>query len=456
MRRGHKLLALCAIALAAIGLGALAIVREPAIAPIDPTQPRSFAPELVRRGADLAALGDCNTCHTAPGGEAYAGGLALPTPFGTIYSTNITPDAATGIGVWSERAFRRAMREGVDREGRHLYPAFPYDHFTLVSDEDDLALYAFLMTRRPARAVPHENELALPLKLRALLAGWKLLFLRPGPFRPDAAHDAVWNRGAYLVEGIGHCGACHTPRNGLGAEKADQRFAGGEAEGWRAFTINAASSSPIPWDADSLFAYLREGWHGLHGVARGPMAPVTDNLANVPDADVRAIAVYVASVIGEASPERRREGDTLSRSGQPAGTGVKPQSAGSQGLPATIAGDEPGAKIYAGACAPCHESGRPVPYGGIDLSLSTVINDGSPRNLVNILLGGIPAADGLRAPVMPGFAGVLGDDELAALSAYLRSRFSRKPAWADLAAAPPEVRRLASDHASGIRASANP
>jgi mono/diheme cytochrome c family protein len=421
------------IALVALGAIAMAFVWTPEIAPIDPSRLARLDPGLVRKGAKLAALGDCNTCHAAPDGEAFAGGQPMPTPFGTIYSTNITPDPETGIGRWSEEAFRRAMCEGVDREGRHLYPAFPYDHFTLVSDADDDALYAFLMTRKPAHATAPANRLPFPLNQRPVLIGWNLLFLRRGPFKPDPAHDDLWNRGAYLVEGIGHCGACHTPRNMFGAEKRNEAFAGGEAEGWRAFPINASSPAPIPWDADALYAYLRQGWHGLHGVAGGPMAPVTDNLASVPDADARAIAVYVASLMGEPAQERREQGERLSAGAKLFGVGGKPQSAGGQAAPPQAAGGV-GASIYAAACASCHESGRPVPYGGINLALSTGINGENPRNLLNILLAGLPAADGARAPIMPGFGAILTDAQIAALTSYLRSRFSTKPAWSDIPA----------------------
>jgi mono/diheme cytochrome c family protein len=427
------------VALVALGAVVVAFVWTPEIAPIDPGRQSRLDPELVRKGANLAALGDCNSCHTAPDGQAFAGGVPIPTPFGTIYSTNITPDPETGIGRWSEETFRRAMREGVDREGRHLYPTFPYDHFTLVSDADDDALYAFLMTRKPAHARAPANGLPFPLNQRPVLVGWNLLFLRQGSFMPDRAHDDLWNRGAYLVEGIGHCGACHTPRNMFGAEKRNEAFAGGEAEGWRAFPINASSPASIPWDADALYAYLRQGWHGLHGVAGGPMAPVADNLASVPDADVRAIAVYVASLMGEPAQERRDQGETLAAVAKPFGAGGKPQSAGAQAAPPQAAGGV-GASIYAAACASCHESGRPVPYGGINLALSTGINGENPRNLLNILLAGLPAADGVRAPIMPGFGATLTDAQIVALTSYLRSRFSAKPAWIDIPAQLREAR----------------
>src|SRR5437016_10771882 len=176
------------IAALAIG-GAWAVVAvawRPAIAAIDPPAPQSFPPDLIKRGRELADIGNCNDCHTVRGAKDFAGGLPVPTPFGIVYSSNITPDPETGIGRWSEAAFRRAMQSGVDRDGRHLYPTFPYDHFTHVSDEDDRALYAFLMTREPVRAPARENQLAFPLDYRVLIAGWKLLFLRHGTHQPDS------------------------------------------------------------------------------------------------------------------------------------------------------------------------------------------------------------------------------------------------------------------------------
>jgi mono/diheme cytochrome c family protein len=181
---------------------AFAIAWRPAIAAIDPPAPQSFDTALVKRGRYLAAIGNCNDCHTVRGGKSFAGGLPVPTPFGTIFSSNITPDAETGIGRWSEAAFRRAMRSGVDRDGQHLYPTFPYDHFTNVTDADDQALYAYLMTRQPVRAPARENELSFPLDRRLVIAGWKLLFLRHGTYQPDSTQSAEWNRGAYLVEGL--------------------------------------------------------------------------------------------------------------------------------------------------------------------------------------------------------------------------------------------------------------
>src|ERR1700751_3611383 len=207
-------------------VAAFAVAWRPAIPAIEPPAPQSVASNLVKRGRDLAAIGNCNDCHTVRGGKAFAGGLGIPTPFGAIYSTNITPDPETGIGRWSEAAFRRAMRQGVARDGAYLYPAFPYDHFTLVSDDDAKALYAFLMTREPVRATAPANQLPFPLNVRLVMSGWNRLFLKPGPYQPDPARDDAYNRGAYLAEGLGHCGSCHTPRNVLGAEKTSEKFSG--------------------------------------------------------------------------------------------------------------------------------------------------------------------------------------------------------------------------------------
>src|SRR6201986_4648260 len=279
-----------AVVLIAAAAAGFAVAWRPGLAAIDPPAPASFDPALVKRGRELAAIGNCNDCHTVRGGASFAGGLPVPTPFGTIYSSNITPDPETGIGHWSEEAFQCAMRSGFNRAGQHLYPTFPYDHFTNVSDDDDRALYAFLMTRQPVQAPVRSNQLAFPLNQRFMVAGWKLLFLRRGNFQPDSSKSAEWNRGAYLVEGLAHCGSCHTPRNALGAEQSTAQFDGGDVDHWKAYALNTRSPAPVPWDADALFTYLRDGFHPDHGTARGPMAEVVSNLSAVPASDISAIA----------------------------------------------------------------------------------------------------------------------------------------------------------------------
>jgi mono/diheme cytochrome c family protein len=421
-----SILSLAAIAGA---IAVAAIVWRPAIAAIEPPAPHSFDSALVKRGRDLAAIGNCNDCHTVRGAKDFAGGLAVPTPFGTIYSSNITPDAETGIGRWSDAAFRRAMQSGVDRDGRHLYPTFPYDHFTNVSDDDNRALYAFVMTRQPVRAQPRENQLSFPLNQRVVVAGWKLLYLRHGTYQPDAAKSAEWNRGAYLVEGLAHCGACHTPRNALGAERTRAAFAGGDVDNWHAYAINSQSPAPVPWDADALFQYLRHGWHPDHGVARGPMAEVVSNLSEVPESDVRAIATYMADVFGAPTPDAKRRGDDVLA------------QAKSRPAPQPASANTGGASLYTAACATCHGSDRGPPYGGINLALSSAINGPDARNAANIVLAGIRPTAGERSPIMPGFADSMSDDQVAALLDHLRARFGSQPPWANTADIVRDARR---------------
>lgn len=424
MARSPRIIAgIVAVALVVGAAAAFAMVWRPAIAAIEPPSPASFDPAVVKRGRELAALGNCNNCHTRRDGQDFAGGLPVPTPFGVVFSSNITPDPQTGIGRWSEAAFGRAMSTGVNREGQHLYPTFPYDHFTNVTDEDDRALYAFLMTRPPVHAVAPRNELVFPLDQRPIIAGWKLLFLRRETFQPDPAKSAEWNRGAYLVDGLAHCGACHTPRNALGAERVRAQFAGGEADNWRAYALNDRAHAPVPWNAESLYAYLRHGWHPDHGTARGPMAEVVSNLSTVPDSDVRAIAIYMADVSGAPKPERNRVAVLAQAESAPA------------------QGDPTGGAIYAAACAACHESGRPLPYGGVNLALSTAVTSPDARNLANIILAGVPAVAGERSPIMPGFAASMTDAQVASLLNYLRARFSKEPPWADVEKTIADARR---------------
>ncbi|MCA6126237.1 cytochrome c [Bradyrhizobium sp. WSM 1704] len=412
-RRLRIITGIAAVVLIAGAAAGLALAWRPSIAAIAPPRPDAFDPDIIKRGRDLAAIGSCNTCHTVPGGGNYAGGLPVPTPFGTVFSSNITPDAATGIGSWPEAAFVRAMRSGVSRDGRHLYPTFPYDHFTNVSDADDRALYAFLMTRQPVSATPPANQLTFPLNHRPLIAGWKLLYFHGGDVPSDAAKGAQWNRGAYLVEGLAHCGACHTPRNALGAERVNAQFAGGEVDNWHAYALNDTSHAPVRWTADALYAYLRHGWQADHGTARGPMAEVVDNLSSVPDSDVRAIALYMADISGTSPSNGKSPADAVAQS-------------------STAQTDPAGAAIYAAACASCHESNRPLPYGGVNLALSTAVTSPDPRNLVNIVLAGVGGVAGERSPIMPGFAASIDDAQMVALLKYLRARFGKRPAWNDL------------------------
>lgn len=415
-----------ALAVAGIAaVGAFVVAWRPQLAEITTPARAMFDPAIVKRGRELAALGNCNDCHMARDGKPFAGGLPVPTPFGTIYSANITPDPETGIGRWSEQAFARAMRSGVSRDGAHLYPTFPYEHFTNVSDDDNRALYAYMMTRTPVSSEPPANQLAFPLGWRPFVAGWKLLFLHSEALKADPIQSAEWNRGAYLVEGLAHCGSCHTPRNKLGAERASAQFAGGEVDDWQAYPLNDASKSPVPWTADALSTYLRTGSHPQHGVARGPMAQVVSNLSSVAEADVRAIATYMAVVAGDLTPDRQRRGNQAIASIDPAKAPTDQAARAQASQPA-------GAAIYQAACAGCHDAGRPVPYGGVNLHLSTGVNASDARNVTNTVLVGLRPVPGERSPIMPGFAASMDDAQMVALLRYVRARFSDQPEWSDL------------------------
>ena len=417
--RGARSLVVLLLALAGCAVSTLG----PAPTGGAPADKAAFDLAAVTRGAQLALIGNCNTCHTAPGGKPYAGGLALATPFGTLYSTNITPDPNTGIGAWSKGEFLRAVKTGTDRQGRHYYPAFPYDHFALLNPQDVEALFAFLMTRNPVQARAPANQLLFPVNIRITLAGWKLLFFDASGFQPNASRSAQWNRGAYLVEGLAHCGACHTPRNWLGAENKASAFAGGDAEGWHAPALNAQSPARLPWTADRLFRYLRSGSDDVHGPATGPMAAIVSNLSMAAEEDVRAIAVYVASLDAARMPE-------------PRGLAEETVAHARENLERLLnGGDEAiknGAAIYAGACAACHEAGRQAQAGALHLALGSSVALPGPRNLLQIIWQGILPAEGEAGPWMPGFAGALTEKQLGELLMYLRMRFGDRPAWNDL------------------------
>lgn len=273
--------------------------HRPALPPIAARS--AFPPELVSRGAELAQVGDCQGCHTVTARAPYAGGAAIRTPLGRLFGSNITPDPATGIGRWSRDAFARALREGVSADGGQLYPGMPYEHFASVSDDDANALYAFLMSQKPVHAIAPANRLIPPVNYRPFLAAWKKLFAHKGGFVPPPGPDPVWNRGAYLAEGLAHCGACHTPRTLLQAEDPHRPLAGGWADGWRTPPLDGSGAR---WNADQVETYLTTGRAPDGKQVRGPMAAVVKSLAPVPRPEVHAIAVYIASRMQAARPAR--------------------------------------------------------------------------------------------------------------------------------------------------------
>ncbi|WP_168790974.1 c-type cytochrome [Paraburkholderia aromaticivorans] len=409
----RKPIILAAIAAVVVACAVAAgIMWEPSIAEVHPPAASSFDRQLKLDGARVVALGDCAVCHTAKGGKPFAGGLPLATPFGTIYATNITPDPETGIGAWSQNAFARALRHGIARDGHALYPAFPYIHFTRMSDHDIAAAYAYLMSRDPVNATTPDNKLIFPLNFRPLVAFWNVLFLRPGERAADASQSAEWNRGHLLVDGLGHCAACHSPLNAIGGEKSGQAFDGGQVDGWEAPPLNQLGDAVKPWTREQLVTYLRTGRASEHGAAAGPMLPVTRDLGTVPQEDVEAIATYLLSI---QKPAVATVVKTASESMQDA------QSASAQR----------GAILFNGSCASCHGSGSPMQTIGTrpGLAFSTAVNAATPRNAIQMMTGGVPWHGEDAMNYMPPFDDVFSDDQLADLATYLRSSYSTRVRW---------------------------
>jgi nicotinate dehydrogenase subunit B len=409
-------------AFAALGLaGAGLLGLHAAIPAATPPGPDVFSAGVIARGRLLAAAGNCAVCHTAPGGQVNAGGRALHTPFGTIYAPNLTPDVATGIGAYSYAAFERAMRQGIGRDGRNLYPAFPYTAYTQMTDDDLLALYAYLMAQPAVAAQSPQTKLAFPFSLRPLMAGWNLLFHRPGAFVPDPAQSAQWNRGAYLANALGHCGACHTPRNALGAERPGAYLNGAMIDGWHAPPLGSLSQAPVPWTEQALFDYLRTGHAAFHGVAAGPMAPVVAQLGSLPDADIRAMAHYIAAHY--PPPPAAPEAVQAARLEAAAWTDLR-------------ADPSEGARLFQGACGSCHHPGDGPAVLGVNvaMSLNSSIHGARPDNLIHVILDGIAEPAHPDLGHMPGFGDSLGDAQVAELVRFLRQRFAPgQPAWNDVA-----------------------
>ncbi|KAA2314771.1 cytochrome c [Pseudooceanicola sediminis] len=421
------LLGILAVAvIAAVGFGVY--TYKPAMDPVARDDQPAFDADLVEQGRILAAAGYCATCHTASDGAPYAGNYPMETQFGTIYSTNLTPDVDTGIGTYSQAAFRRAMHEGVDREGNHLFPAFPYDHFTKMSDADVDAIYAYIMTEvAPVQTVQKENELPFPLNLRMLQSGWKLLFADFGRYEADEAHSDEWNRGAYLAEGVTHCGACHTPRNALGAEREDAQFAGAEIDRWIAPALTAGNPSHVPWSAAEFKSYLESGVATYHGVAAGPMGPVVHaGVRALPEADIAALSIYLADKVGAQDDD-------------PAGSAAVMASLKANRPDPQYRGDL-GARLYATACASCHYNAEQIAQGRPDLGINSATNLDDPTNLIHVMLDGVNGPVGIAGVVMPGFRQALNDEEITAIAAYLRDKRAEKPAWANLATTVSEIR----------------
>lgn len=414
-----RILVGCGVVGLLVLLAFILLAWESAIPEEAPPATADFSAAEVEQGRVLAGIGNCQSCHTVDPARPYAGGLAMPTPFGTLYSTNISPDPEAGIGRWSEAAFIRGMQEGVARDGSHLYPVFPYTHYSLVNDADLRALYAFIMTREPISGVSPDNELAFPFNLRMLQAGWKLLFFDDERWQPDADRSAQWNRGAYLAEGLGHCSSCHTPRNKLGAEIASQAYDGALVKNWYAPALNASNQTPVGWTQQELYAYLRNGGSPYHGVAIGSMADVVhQGLAAASDDDIEALAVYFSDKNG--SPTDQQAADSA-------------QKAISQTQARVAADLSHGEKLFAAACSSCHFNVAEQPNVlRPELSLNSAVTAQDPVNLIRVTLAGVSNEAGLAGALMPGFADALSDQDIASLLRFLRSTHTAEPAWENL------------------------
>jgi mono/diheme cytochrome c family protein len=355
----------------------------------------------IARGKALVTAGDCVACHTAPGGAPFAGGLALQTPFGAIMTPNITPDNATGIGSWSANDLARAMHEGRRPGGTYLYPAFPYPYYTKVARADVEAIYAYLRSLPAVTNTVNRNTLPFPFNIRLSMMGWNSLFFTPGTFAADPKRSDEFNRGAYLVEGLGHCGACHTPFNAFGASKASQYLQGNQIDNWTAPNItNDMHSGLGKWSTEDIAQYLKTG-QTRFSLASGPMKDVIENsTSKMPDSDLKAIAVY-----------------------------LKERGAAGSPAPVPLASSDPrmqaGEAIFTDTCSACHtRSGAGVEHLFPRLAGNVVATQDDPASLIRIVIaGGRAAATEERptSPAMPSLGFRLNDNEVAAVVTYVRN-----------------------------------
>jgi len=373
--------------------------------------------DLIKRGEYLAHAADCVACHTAPGAQPYAGGFAFNLPvIGTMYSTNITPDKETGIGNYTDQQFLDALHKGVRADGQLLYPAMPYTTYAYMTDADALAIKAYLFSLPAVRAPAKEDRVAWPFNQRGLMAAWNLFYNPDARFRPNAAQTAEWNRGAYLAEAMGHCGECHTPRNLADAIDNHRKFAGALTAGWRAYNITSDKAAGLgDWSDADLSTYLSTGHADGHGGSAGPMGEATDNsLTFLTPGDIHALVVYLRSVPAASSdlphtveapaPASHREGATA---------GLDPR----------------GEQVFAGACASCHDwTGVSPTSKYATLTGVRAVNDPSATNVAQTVINGVDRQTAEGRIFMPAFGEGYSDDDIAAVSNYVTTRFGAQGA----------------------------
>jgi fructose 5-dehydrogenase cytochrome subunit len=401
--------------------------------------------EAIMRGEYLAKAADCGACHTAPGGKPFAGGLAIASPVGTIYSTNITPSVRFGIGGYSEQQFAQAVRRGIRSDGANLYPAMPYTSYSIFTDADVQALYSyFLRGVAPVEAPSLPTELPFPMNIRASMMGWNLLFLNRTPFQPDSRQSEAWNRGKYLVEGAAHCSACHTPRGFLMQEHGNQAFSGGQVGPWYAPNITSDVNSGIgSWSQLELVQYLRDGDVRGKAQAAGSMGEAVEHsFRYLSDADLDAMATYVRTVRAIRDPADQKSRFLFGKASSDLGV-----LRGKNGI-RSDAGDPSGGELFQGNCASCHS---PLGQGSKDgyypsLFSNSTLGAKNPNNLIAAILYGVDRTTSSGQAYMPGFAGgphdlaALSDREIVLLTNYLLQRYGR-PDIAVTAEQVAEVRR---------------
>jgi mono/diheme cytochrome c family protein len=420
------------IALGAAGslLGLAALVwllntrEEPDLtAPATATAPNSA---MVQRGAYLARAGNCMTCHTARGGASYAGGRGIVTPFGTVYTSNLTPDDATGIGSWSPAHFWRAMHNGRSKDGRLLYPAFPYTNYTQVTREDSDALFAYLKSLTPVAQANQAHAIRFPYQSQAALAVWRALYFSPGTYKPDATRNAAWNRGAYLVNGLGHCSACHTARNALGATDG-LNLAGGliPIQNWYAPSLTSPHEAGVgDWSEQDIVRLLKDGVSPRAAV-NGPMTEVVlGSTQYLFPQDLSAMAQFLKSLQTTVAPGARTALTSASDSAVMATSPSAPAGA----VPKSVAAR--GAQLYEQHCAQCHgDNGKGVPNAYPALAGNRAVLMSQTSNLVQVVLNGgyAPATQGNPRPFgMPPFVLVLDDSDIATVLTHVRSSWGNQ------------------------------
>ena len=371
---------------------------------------------LIERGQYLARAADCEVCHTAEGGAPFAGGRAFVLPFGTLYSTNITPDKETGIGGYSDADFLNAIHKGIAPGNEKLYPAMPFASYTYMTDADAGAIKAYLFSLKPVHAPDRENTLSFPFNQRALMGVWALLFNPDQRFEPRTQRDAQWNRGAYLVEAMGHCGECHTPRNLMQALDQRRKFSGTVQAGWRAYNITSDPKSGVgAWSEADLAHYLALGHADGRGTATGPMGEAVDHsLRYLTQSDVTAMVTYLRSVSGIATT------DLPEPKSNPAPASY------AEGVAANV--DSRGKAVYAGACAGCHDwtgVSPVIPYATLTGVRS--VNDPTATNVVQVILSGAHRHTADAGAIMPAFGSAYSDAEIASLANYVTARFGAQP-----------------------------